>query len=549
MSAPHHSRVTDHTPSELDEAADALHAMLQGEPPPGDLNNVERYGRYHAIVAQCMMALAAFRLANGHGDNRAQAREAVRAVWDQHKMEEPSLAQAMAQRAGETLLGRPVLKTMSEVEAEPITWLWWPYLAVGKLCMLDGDPGIGKTLLMTRLAASLSRGEPLPDQQGKPELETGGPHATLVLSTEDGLADTLKPRLEAAGADCTKIHVLTGWKDLDEQDRTFTLDDLPILEEAVRQVRPRLIIIDPIQAYLGPKTDMHRANETRPLLAKLARLAEESRCAVVCIRHPSKPGQGGGKAIHRGLGSIDFIGAARTALFVEQHPADPTKALMAQSKSNIGPLGRTQVYSKDQGQFRWCGVSRLSAEVLAGSGRGPDPHVFLEAVCWLEARLQPEVPEAAKTIEDAMGEEGYRTDTIKRAKKALGIRSTQLSSGGWVWTLPSLPSLPPPLPPPLPLQPPLLLQPPLPPLVENQQVTPRPAAGEGEGAGVEEGSEVAVAGGVYREGREVLTPEPTMTRCVCGQDIHPKHRTCFQCGRPRPEVSADASESKRRGFP
>jgi AAA domain len=343
----------------------------------------------------------------------------------------------------QTVLGRPIVVTMSDVEAEPITWLWWPYLAIGKLCMLDGDPGIGKTLLMTQLAASLSRGQPLPDQQGKFTLETDGPQPTLLLSTEDGLADTLKPRLEAAGADCTKIHVLTGWKDLDEHDHYFTLQDLPILEAAVQQYRPRLIVIDPIQAYVG-NIDMHRANETRPLMAALTRLAERYGCAIVCIRHPSKPGQGVGKVIHRGLGSIDFIGAARTALFVEQHPTDPGKALMAQSKSNIGPMGRTQVYTKYHGEFQWCGVSRLSAELMAGSGRGPDPHAFLGVVCWLEDHLKPGIPRPVTKIMEALEEDGYHGLTVKRAKKALGIVSLKTPKG-WLWRMPLLTTLRPPL--------------------------------------------------------------------------------------------------------
>jgi len=117
----------------------------------------------------------------------------------------------------------PVIVTMSDVQAQRVRWLWWPYLAVGKLAMLDGDPGTGKTLLMTQLAASLSHGYPLPDQQGKLTLPTGGPQTTLLLSTEDGLADTLKPRLEAAGADCHKVHVLTGWLGPEDEFHAFTL--------------------------------------------------------------------------------------------------------------------------------------------------------------------------------------------------------------------------------------------------------------------------------------------------------------------------------------
>jgi hypothetical protein len=340
--------------------------------------------------------------------------------------------------------GTPVVVSMDTVQRTPVTWLWWPYIALGKLTMLDGDPGIGKSLLMTQLAANLSRGNPLPDQEGQPTFATGGPHVTVMLSTEDGLADTLKPRLEDAGADCSKIKVLTGWADADGEEHPFSFQDMPVLERTLQTYQPRLVIIDPIQAYLGSGVDMHRANETRPLLEALRRLAEQYQCAVVCIRHPAKSSQGG-KALHRGLGSVDFIGAARTGLFVEQHPTDPSKALLAQSKSNLGPLGRTLLFTKENGQFEWCGRSRLSAEMLAGSGRGPDPHVFLEAVCWLEERLQNGLPVASDVLRTEAEEEGLSFPTLRRAKKSLGVVSIK-NGEQWDWQLPALRTIPQPTP-------------------------------------------------------------------------------------------------------
>ena len=329
--------------------------------------------------------------------------------------------------------GRPLVVSMDMVTATPVVWLWWPYIALGKLAMLDGDPGLGKSLLMTQLAASLSRGHALPDQEGKITLATGGPHVTVMLSTEDGLADTLKPRLDAAGADSSKIKVLTGWADGNGEEHAFSFQDMPMLERVLEEYQPRLVIIDPIQAYLGSRVDMHRANEVRPLLEGLRRLAEAYQCAIVCVRHPAKASQGS-KAIHRGLGSVDFVGAARSALFVEQHPSDQGKVLLAQSKSNIGPLGRTQLFTKYEGDFEWCGTSRLSAEMLAGSGRGPDPSAFLEAICWLEDRLQDGLPVASTVLRDEAEEEGISFPTLRRAKKALGIRSMKTGEQ-WDWQL------------------------------------------------------------------------------------------------------------------
>ena len=340
--------------------------------------------------------------------------------------------------------GAPVVVSMDTVQRTPVTWLWWPYIALGKLTMLDGDPGIGKSLLMTQLAASLSRGQALPDQEGKPTFPTGSPHVTVMLSTEDGLADTLKPRLEDAGADCRQIKVLTAWVDTEGEEHAFSFQDMPMLERTLQEYDPRLVIIDPVQAYLGSGVDMHRANETRPLLEALRRLAERYQCAIVCIRHPAKASQGS-KALHRGLGSVDFIGTARTGLFVEQHPLDPTKALVAQSKSNIGPLGRTLIFTKADGQFEWCGRSRLSAEMLAGSGRGPDPYVFLEAVCWLETRLQDGLPVASTVLREEAEEEGISFPTLRRAKKALGVRSVKREDQ-WEWQLLALRAIPQPTP-------------------------------------------------------------------------------------------------------
>jgi hypothetical protein len=332
---------------------------------------------------------------------------------------------------------------MDTVSRTPVTWLWWPYLAIGKLAMVDGDPGIGKSLLLTQIAAALSKSYPLPDQDGKTTFATGGPHTTVMLSTEDGLADTLKPRLDDAGADCSQIKVLTHWTDDNGDLHPFTFFDLPILKKVLDAYHPRLVIIDPIQAYLGG-IDINRANETRPLLAALHQLAEQYQCAIACIRHPAKAHQGG-KALHRGLGSVDFIGAARTAMFVEQHPLSETKVLVAQSKSNIGPLGRTLIFSKEGGQFEWCGRSRLSAEMLAGSGRGPDPAAFLEAVMWLERRLEDGFPVKSTVLKDEAEEEGISFPTLRRAKKALRVESHKPQEE-WYWLLPGLRPIPQPTP-------------------------------------------------------------------------------------------------------
>src|SRR5262245_10066109 len=298
---------------------------------------------------------------------------------------------------------KALITTTSNVEAQQVTWLWWPYLALGTVSMLDGDPGIGKSLLTLQLAANLSRAWPLPDQQGRPTLPTGEAAATLLLTSEDSLSMTIRPRLDQAQANCALVHVMTGWEDHAHARHPFTLQQIPMLADAIERTEPRLVILDPIQAYLG-KIDMHRANEVRPLMDALGQVAQDYGCAILCVRHPSKPGQHISKAIHRGMGSADFMNFSRTALFVEEHPMDRGKAVLCHVKSNLGPLGRTQVFSKYDGAFAWCGVSRMTSEMIAGSGRGPDPNAFLKVCFWLEEHMEPNIPENSKTFIEVLKE-------------------------------------------------------------------------------------------------------------------------------------------------
>ena len=332
----------------------------------------------------------------------------------------------------------------ADVAPEPVEWLWEPYIALGTLCMLDGDPGIGKSLLMLQLAANISQGFPFPDQTGTPTVGTRTPHTVLIMTREDSLAKTIRPRLDASGADVSRVHISANWLDAEGKEQAFTLKHLPLLEAELQRLQPRLVVLDPIQSFFGD-IDMHRANQTRQLLDPLGALADKYNCAIVCVRHPAKSGDGVGKALHRGLGSVDIIGAARTGLFIEQYPGDETQALMCQTKSNLGPKGRTQIFSKQEGVFAWVRPSRLTDEDLAGSGRGPNHRAFLEAVLWLEQRLEGGLAWNATDIEAEAESQDVSSGLLKRAKKALKVVSTQIKGeahAGWTWRLPPL-SLPP----------------------------------------------------------------------------------------------------------
>ena len=191
---------------------------------------------------------------------------------------------------------------MSEVESKEISWLWYPFIPYGKLTIIQGDPGDGKTTLVLNIAAALSKGEGL-DEDMKP----AEPLRIIYQTAEDGLADTVKPRLEKAEADCSNIFVI------DETDASFSMLDERI-KKAIVEKKAKLLILDPIQAYLGGKMDMNRANEARDMTKHLGQVAERTGCAIVLIGHMNK--NSGGKVAYRGMGSIDFFAVARSVLLV-----------------------------------------------------------------------------------------------------------------------------------------------------------------------------------------------------------------------------------------
>lgn len=198
---------------------------------------------------------------------------------------------------------------MSEVQSQEIEWLWYPFIPYGKLTIIQGDPGDGKTTMVLNLAAKLSKGEALDENMKVTE-----PVNVIYQTAEDGLADTVKPRLELAGADCERIIVI------DESDKSLSMVD-ERLEEAIVRTGARLLILDPIQAYLGGGMDMNRANEARDMTKKLGALAEKTKCAIILIGHMNKAS--GNKAAYRGMGSIDFFAVARSVLLVGRVEGEP----------------------------------------------------------------------------------------------------------------------------------------------------------------------------------------------------------------------------------
>lgn len=245
----------------------------------------------------------------------------------------------------------------------------------------------------------------------------------LYQTAEDGLADTIKPRLEAAGADCSRVLVI------DESQRELTLCD-ERLEQAVGQTGAKLIVLDPIQAYLGNDVDMHRANEVRPVLKRLAAMAERTGCAVILIGHMNKAQ--GLKSGYRGLGSIDFRAAARSVLVVGRLKKDPTVRVVAQDKNSLAPEGKSIAFLLDgEHGFQWKGACDLSVdEVLSGGGK------LQTKTTQMEEELERMLTEAvsAEAVMSRARELGVSERTLMIAKKNLGIVSEK-RSGQWYWLL------------------------------------------------------------------------------------------------------------------
>ena len=214
---------------------------------------------------------------------------------------------------------------MSDIETEQVQWLWYPFIPYGKITIIQGDPGEGKTSFVLAMIALLTTGKPLPEDKTVAE-----PIRVIYQSAEDGLADTIKPRLEASGADCSRILVI------DESVKELTLCD-ERLEQAVQETGAKLIVLDPLQAYLGGNVDMHRANEVRPVFKRLCAIADRTGCAIILIGHMNKAQ--GLKSSYRGLGSIDFHAAARSVLLVGRLKSEPSVRVVAHDKSSLAPEG------------------------------------------------------------------------------------------------------------------------------------------------------------------------------------------------------------------
>ena len=315
------------------------------------------------------------------------------------------------------------LINMGEVARQEVGWLYYPSLPCGKISIVQGDPGEGKTLLMMAIIARLSRGEPLFSEAFGRE-----PMTCIYQTAEDGLGDTIKPRLEDAGADCSRVFVVN------EDKAALTFTDTRI-EAAITATGAKLLILDPLQAYLGAQVDMHRANEVRPAFHALAGIAQRTGCAIVLVGHMNKTkGQGG---LYRGLGSIDIAGAARSILLVRREKDAPEVLHMAHIKSNLAPLGQTLSFEVDGGQVSFLGTSDITAEELLRGGESEGDQVPTKVMQAQEvfeelAARQEEVP--SNEAFALFAQRGFKRKTVENAKQELGLKSVKRGSA-WYFDL------------------------------------------------------------------------------------------------------------------
>lgn len=308
---------------------------------------------------------------------------------------------------------------MSEVESQEVKWLWYPFIPYGKLTIIQGDPGDGKTTLVLNISAKLSKGESLDSDMNVQESVN-----VIYQTAEDGLADTVKPRLELAGADCEKILVI------DERDKSLSMAD-ERLEEALAETGAKVLILDPIQAYLGGGMDMNRANEARDMTKKLGALAEKYQCAILLIGHMNKAS--GNKAAYRGMGSIDFFAVARSVLLVGRIEGEPNTRAVVQIKNNLAAFGHPKAFMLSETGFHWLGDYEITADEVLG-GIAPKANKLEQAKQMLRELAETTNMVQSNEVFEMADEQGISKRTLENAKKELGIRAKKINNS-WYWEL------------------------------------------------------------------------------------------------------------------
>ncbi|MEZ0355503.1 AAA family ATPase [Mycobacterium sp. SA01] len=326
------------------------------------------------------------------------------------------------------------LTRLSDVKPERVEWIWRGWIPAGKLVTLDGDPGLGKSTLSDDFSARVTTAGMWPDGS-----RCERPGDVLLLSAEDGLADTVRPRLDAAGADVTRVHAIEGIPVVDDSGERFlrppSLGDIVALEEAITETSARLLIVDVLMAYLPSGADAHKDQDVRRVLNRLSALADKTGCTVLLLRHLNKAK--GGDPLYRGGGSIGIVGAARAGMLVAADPDEPDLRVLASVKSNLGPAPESLSYRLvGEGDFgvarvQWEGQNNHTARSLLSEHADDGDDAAVES--WLSDFLKTGRRRATE-IYSAADAAGHSKDKAKRAKKRLQIDAIR-ENDAWYWVL------------------------------------------------------------------------------------------------------------------
>jgi hypothetical protein len=328
---------------------------------------------------------------------------------------------------------------LADVRPEPIDWLWPGHIAAGKLTLIDGDPGLGKSLITLDLAARLTTGRPFPDGSA-----CAAPAGVVLVGSEDGVSDTIIGRLQAAGADLNHVHSFDGTSrpGTSKGPPTFP-EDCSLLEEVIQESKARLVIVDPLLAFISSSVWSVNDQSVRGALAPLARVTEKTRASMGLVRHLTKWGSGR-RAIYRGSGSIGIIGSARTAFLVGRDPEQPELRVLACTKNNLGApppsLGFRIVADKNGWpRIEWTGPVEITAEDLVQVPSYRRGELLARAVVFLEKLLAtgPRLRDWGLRQTRAFG---ISSRTLERARAQLGVQSKEVRENGqnvWYWSLPS----------------------------------------------------------------------------------------------------------------
>lgn len=310
-----------------------------------------------------------------------------------------------------------VYEYFSDIKEKEVDWLWYPYIPYGKITLLQGDPGEGKSTFMLNIVALLTKGMAMPDG-----FQTKAPQSVIYQCAEDDLSDTIKPRLLAAGADCSKVAYIL------DDDCAVTFDDSRI-EETIRKTKAGLLILDPIQSFIPQDGDLQSATKMRSILGRLSVVAAKYNCAVVLVGHMNKAA--GNKNIYRGLGSIDITAIARSVLMIERDTKDRLLRYMYPIKSSLAPEGDSIAFRLSGRTIEWIGPCDYES-----MGRSIDERNSKFDKCLIGlAVLLKNGPVKSNDVFECFMQEGISKRTVNAVKKELGIHSFR-REGIWYWCLP-----------------------------------------------------------------------------------------------------------------